>query len=76
MLAFVLITEFNGKQCNIAKVLNVSEGTVSLWLKEMRFREKIHSLELELMGARKTAIGLQTLGLLEDRNTFNAFPQS
>lgn len=41
MLAYVLWSEFNAKQVNIAKVLNVSEPTISLWLKEMRLRAKV-----------------------------------
>lgn len=43
MLAYVLWNEFNAKQVNIAKVLNVSGPTISLWLKEMRYRAEIHS---------------------------------
>lgn len=79
-LAYVLATEFNAKQTNIAKVLNVSEPTISLWLKEMRLRAEIHSLQQELAEARAIASGLQAQGLLEHRPTFgvleggSAFP--
>ena len=70
MLAFVLWNEFNAKQVNIAKVLNVSEGTISLWLKEMRFREQIHNLTQELQEVRQIAMGLQSQGLIEHRQSF------
>ena len=70
MLAFVLWNEFNAKQVNIAKVLNVSEATISLWLKEMRFREQIHNLTQELQEVRQIARGLQSQGLIEHRQSF------
>jgi len=71
MLAFVLWNEFNAKQVNIAKVLNVSEPTISLWLKEMRLMEKIHSLTQELQEVRLIAQGLQAQGVIEQRQTFD-----
>ena len=71
MLAFVLWNEFNAKQVNIAKVLNVSEGTISLWLKEMRLRQEIHLLTTELAEVRLIAQGLQQQGRLEQRQTFD-----
>ena len=67
MLAFVLWNEFNAKQVNIAKVLSVSEATISLWLKEMRFRQQIHQLTQELNEVRQIAQGLQSQGLIEQR---------
>jgi len=70
MLAFVLWSEFNAKQVNIAKVLSVSEPTISLWLKEMRLQEKIHSLTQELAEVRLIAQGLQAQGIIEQRHTF------
>ncbi len=70
MLAFVLWSEFNAKQVNIAKVLNVSEPTISLWLKEMRLRQEIHSLTQELHEVRLIAQGLQAQGVIEQRQTF------
>ena len=70
MLAFVLWNEFNAKQVNIAKVLSVSEATISLWLKEMRFRQQIHQLTQELNEVRQIAQGLQSQGLIEQRQTF------
>ncbi|ODC03005.1 hypothetical protein BFW38_05035 [Terasakiispira papahanaumokuakeensis] len=70
MLAYVLLNEFNAKQVNIAKVLNVSEPTISLWLKEMRFRAEIHSLKQELAEVRRIAQDLQEQGLIEHRQTF------
>ncbi|KVN10616.1 hypothetical protein WT09_24250 [Burkholderia stagnalis] len=71
MLAYVLWNEFNAKQVNIAKVLNVSEPTISLWLKEMRFRAEIHSLKQELQEVRAIAQGLQAQGLIEHRQAFD-----
>jgi predicted transcriptional regulator len=71
-LAYVLWNEFNAKQTNIAKVLNVSEGTVSLWLKEMRLRAEIHSLQQELNEVRAIASDLQAKGLIEHRQDFGA----
>ena len=71
MLAFVLWNEINAKQVNIAKVLNVSEPTISLWLKEMRLMEKIHSLTQELQEVRLIAQGLQAQGAIEQRQTFD-----
>ena len=70
MLAFVLWNEFNAKQVNIARVLNVSEATISLWLKEMRFRQQIHQLTQELNEVRQIAFGLQNQGLIEQRQSF------
>ena len=70
MLAFVLWNEFNAKQVNIARVLNVSEATISLWLKEMRFREQIHNLTQELQDVRQIAMGLKSQGLIEYRQSF------
>ena len=70
MLAFVLWNEFNAKQVNIAKVLSVSEATISLWLKEMRFRQQIHQLTQELNEVRQIAQDLQSQGLIEQRQTF------
>lgn len=70
MLAFLLWSEFNAKQVNIAKVLNVSEATISLWLKEMRFRKQIHQLTQELNEVRQIAISLQSQGLIEKRQSF------
>ncbi len=71
MLAFVLWNEFNAKQVNIARVLNVSEATISLWLKEMRFREQIHNLTQELQEVRQIAMGLQSQGLIEHGSVLN-----
>ena len=73
MLAFVLWNEFNAKQVNIAKVLGVSEPTVSLWLKEMRYRQQIHQLTQELQEVRQIALGLKSQGLIEQRQTFDVF---
>ena len=70
MLAFVLWNEFNAKQVNIARVLTVSEATISLWLKEMRFREQIHNLTQELQEVRQIAMGLKSQGLIEYRQSF------
>ena len=71
LLAFVLWNEFNAKQVNIARVLNVSEATISLWLKEMRYREQIHHLTQELNEVRQLALGLQSQGLIEQRQSFD-----
>lgn len=71
MLAYVLWDEFNAKQVNIAKVLNVSEPTISLWLKEMRLRQTIHNLTQELQEVRLIAQGLQAQGAIEQRQTFD-----
>jgi len=72
LLAYVLWNEFNAKQTNIAKVLNVSEGTISLWLKEMRLRAEVNSLQQELKEVRDIANGLKAQGLIEHRQTFGA----
>jgi len=71
MLAFVLWDEFNAKQVNIAKVLNVSEPTISLWLKEMRLRHTIHNLSKELQEVRAIAQGLLSQGAIEQRQSFD-----
>lgn len=70
-LAYVLWSEFNAKQVNIAKVLGVSAPTISLWLNEMRLRAKIHELTQELNEVRQIAIGLQAQGLIEHRQKFD-----
>ena len=69
-LTYVLWNEFNAKQANIARVLNVSEATISLWLKEMRFRAEIHQLTQELHEVRQIAAALQAQGRIEQRQTF------
>ena len=70
MLAFVLWNEFNAKQVNIARVLSVSDATISLWLKEMRLRQQILQLNQELAEVRQIALGLQNQGLIEQRQSF------
>lgn len=75
MLAFVLWEEFNAKQVNIARVLNVSEATISLWLKEMRFRQQIHQITQELNEVRQIARALQHQGMIEQRQSFNVLQQ-
>ena len=69
LLACVLWNEFHAKQVNIPRVLNVSEATISLWLKEMRYREQIHHLTQELNEVRQLALGLQSQGLIEQRQS-------
>ena len=71
MLAYVLWNEFNAKQVNISRVLSVSEATISLWLKEMRFRAEIHSLSRELEEVRAIAQGLMQQGAIEYRQSFD-----
>lgn len=61
-LAYVLWNEFGAQQNNIARVLNVSEPTISLWLKEMRLRAEIHQLGSELQEARAYAQALLDSG--------------
>lgn len=61
-LAYVLWNEFGAQQNHIARVLNVSEPTISLWLKEMRFRAEIHQLGAELQEARGYAQALLASG--------------
>lgn len=61
-LAYVLWNEFNAKQTDIARVLNVSEPTISLWLKEMKLRAEIHHLSHELNEARQYAQALLANG--------------
>lgn len=73
MLAYVLWNEFNAKQVSIAKVLNVSEPTISLWLKEMKLRASIHSLSKQLAEVRAIAQGFQEQGMIEHRQTFDVF---
>ena len=71
ILVFILWNEFKAKQANIAKVLNVSEGTVSLWLKEMRLRHKVLLLEPEVSQLREIANRLNQRGVLEYPPTFD-----
>lgn len=71
MLAYVLWDEFNAKQKNIALVLNVSEGTISLWLKEMRLKAENYALRQELNEVRQIAQQLQAAGRLEARLTYD-----
>lgn len=73
MLAFVLWNEFNAKQVSIARVLGVSEPTVSLWLKEMRFRNQVEKITDGLDEARTIAKKLQLNGLIEYRQKFDLF---
>lgn len=71
ILVFILWDEFKAKQANIAKVLNVSEGTISLWLKEMRLRHQVLLLEKEVVQLREIANQLNQRGVLEYRPTFD-----
>ncbi|WP_151797043.1 hypothetical protein [Acinetobacter soli] len=73
LLAYVLWNEFGSKQVNIAKVLNVSEATISTWLKEMRFRVQIHQLTQELAEVRQIASNLQAQGLIDVNPTYDNF---
>jgi predicted transcriptional regulator len=61
-LAYVLWNEFGARQNDIARVLSVSEPTISLWLKEMRLRAEIHQLGSELQEARAYAQALLASG--------------
>ncbi len=61
-LAYVLWNEFGAKQIDISRVLNVSEPTISLWLKEMKLRAEIHQLGSELQEARVYAQALLASG--------------
>ena len=70
LLAYVLWNEFNAKQVNIAAVLGVSTGTISLWLREMRYKAQIHQLTQELHEVRAIAQGLQQEGRLDQRKSF------
>lgn len=69
-LAYVLWNEFNAKQTDIARVLNVSEPTISLWLKEMKLRAEIHQLSHELNEARQYAQALLANGSINVEPAF------
>ena len=67
LLAYVLWNEFG------SKLLNVSEATISTWLKEMRFRVQIHQLTQELNEVRQIASNLQAQGLIDVNPTYENF---
>ncbi len=50
--AYSLVTDFGGKQADVAKVLGCSQATVSNWVKEMSYRREIVGLERELKDAK------------------------
>ncbi|SVZ73206.1 Uncharacterised protein [Klebsiella pneumoniae] len=70
LLAYVLKTEWNAKQKHIALVLQVSEGTISLWVKEMSLKHQIYNLSKELQEVRSLAQGLVSSGKIEKNPGF------
>ncbi|HIB4640171.1 TPA: hypothetical protein ACWW3A_005366 [Klebsiella quasipneumoniae subsp. similipneumoniae] len=70
LLAYVLKNEWNAKQKHIALVLQVSEGTISLWVKEMSLKHQIYKLSQELQEVRALAQGLVSSGQIEQNPGF------
>lgn len=70
LLAYVLKTEWNAKQKHIALVLQVSEGTISLWVKEMSLKHQIYQLSQELQEVRALAQGLIASGQIEQNSGY------
>lgn len=50
--AYSLVTDFGGKQVDVAKVLGCSQATIANWVKEVGFRKEIAGLEHELRDAK------------------------
>ena len=50
--AYSLVTDFGGRQVDVAKVLGCSQATVANWVKEVGFRKTIAGLEHELKDAK------------------------
>lgn len=61
-LVLILVDEFRAKQTDVARVFQVSPATISLWLKEMRLRQRIQTLERELGELRLIARGYVDAG--------------
>lgn len=49
--AYALVTKFGSKQTDVAAALGCSQSTVNAWVKEMKLRAQINSLERELEDA-------------------------
>lgn len=58
------------KAKHIALVLQVSEGTISLWVKEMSLKHQIYKLSQELQEVRALAQGLVSSGQIEQNHGF------
>ena len=50
--AYSLVTDFGGKQVDVAKVLGCSQATVANWVKEIGYKKEIAGLEYELKDAK------------------------
>ncbi|EOF9234334.1 MULTISPECIES: helix-turn-helix domain-containing protein [Enterobacteriaceae] len=51
--AYSLVTQFGGKQQDVAKVLGCSPSTVHQWVKEIGFKKEIAGLKQELSDANE-----------------------
>lgn len=50
--AYSLVTEFGGKQVDVAKVLGCSQATIANWVKEIGYKKAVAGLENELKDAK------------------------
>lgn len=69
-IIYFIVDEFNGKQVDAAKALNVSPATASLWMKEMRLKREIHELTKENKALRADAKGLIASGEVRQNKLF------
>lgn len=49
--AYALVTRYGASQEAVADAMRCSQGTISYWCKEMRFKEEIQGLKQELAAA-------------------------
>lgn len=50
--AYSLVTDFGGRQADVAKVLGCSQATIANWVKEIGYKKAIAGLENDLKDAK------------------------
>ena len=65
-MAYILNKEFEYRQTDIAKLMNVSQSTIATCIKEITYRLQVEDLENDLEDARK---------ILQNQNLKPAPPQ-
>lgn len=64
VMAYILNKEMGYTMSSIAELMKVSQSTISIAIKEVKYRLQIQNLERELIEARRS---LQTLGYKEEQ---------
>lgn len=67
-VAYILNEELHYNQTDIARLMQVSQGTVSNMIKEFKYQQQLHNLQKELDEARQI---LANNNLLPDAKNFS-----